>query len=132
MSRTTPKYSNVLAAQPLAELLERITGVGRGYLGVDLHRDGDLAVPQDLHRYARMHVESGQQGPACLAGAVHDDSGHRHRFSFQKWTGGPSAVENAGLLPPGALLATLSAAALTVHQAARQVTGRRRAATLSR
>jgi hypothetical protein len=37
-----------LAAQPRAELLERIAGGGRGYLGVDLRRDGDLAVPQDL------------------------------------------------------------------------------------
>src|SRR5437879_10855136 len=36
-----------LAVEPLAELPERGAGGGRGYLGVDLHRDGDLAVPQD-------------------------------------------------------------------------------------
>ena len=76
MSRTTPKYSNVLAAQPLAELVERITGGGRGYLGVDLHRDGDLAVPTDLHRHARVHVQSSQQRPAGLPGAVHGDGRH--------------------------------------------------------
>src|SRR5579862_7707341 len=70
ITRTTPKYSNALAAQPLPELLERIAGGRRGDLGVDHHRDGDLAMPQDLHRYARMYVESSQQGSACLAGAV--------------------------------------------------------------
>lgn len=49
-----------LAAQPLPELLERIAGCGRRYLGVDLHRDGDLGVPQNLHRNARMYVEGGE------------------------------------------------------------------------
>ena len=62
--------------EPLAELLERLAGGGRGDLGVDLHRDGDLAVPQDLHREARVHVERGQQRAACLAGPVHGDRGN--------------------------------------------------------
>ena len=38
-----------------------ITGGSRGYLGVDLHSDGDLAVPQDLHGHARVDIESRQQ-----------------------------------------------------------------------
>src|SRR5579862_8947121 len=75
-ARTTPKYSNGLAAQPLPELLERVAGGGRGNLGIDLHRDSNLAVPEDLHRYARMHVEGGQQRTACLAGAVDRDPRH--------------------------------------------------------
>jgi hypothetical protein len=61
--------------KPLSELLERLAGGSRGDLGVDLHRDGDLAMPQDLHREARMHVERSQQRAACLAGAVHGDRG---------------------------------------------------------
>jgi len=40
----------------LAELLERVPGGSGGDLGVDLHRDRDLAVPQDLHSYTRVHV----------------------------------------------------------------------------
>ena len=65
-ARTTLKYSNALAAEPLPESLERIAGGGRGNLGVDLHRDRDLVVPKDLHRHARMHVESGQQDAHVL------------------------------------------------------------------
>ena len=72
----TEVHQRSLAAQPLTELLERIASGGRGYLGVDRHRDGDLAVPQDLHRHARMHVERRQQGPAGLPGAVDGDPGH--------------------------------------------------------
>ncbi len=54
-------------AQPLAELAERLPGRGRGHLGVNLHRDRGLAVPQDLHGYAGMHVQGGQQRAAGLA-----------------------------------------------------------------
>jgi hypothetical protein len=43
---------------------------------LDLHRDGDLAVPQDLHCEARVDVEPGQQWAACLAGPVHGDGGN--------------------------------------------------------
>jgi hypothetical protein len=50
-----------LRVQPPAELLERVAGGSRGDLGVDLHRDGDLAVPQDLHGHARVDIESHQQ-----------------------------------------------------------------------
>jgi hypothetical protein len=56
----------VLAAQPLAEPAERVSGSGRGNLGVDLHRDRDLAVPQDLYRHARVDIEGGQQRLAGL------------------------------------------------------------------
>ena len=45
----------------VAQALERRAGHFVGYLGVDLHRDGDLGVPEDCHRYAWMHVEGGQQ-----------------------------------------------------------------------
>lgn len=49
--------------------------MGRGS-GVDLHRDSDLAVPQDAHRDSRVDVERGQQRSAGLAGAVNGDPGH--------------------------------------------------------
>jgi hypothetical protein len=62
-------------AKPLSELLERSAGGGRRYLGVDLHRDGDLAVPQDLHRHARMHLKCRQQRPARPARPMHRDLG---------------------------------------------------------
>ena len=55
-----------IRVEPLTELLKRLAGGRRGNLGIDLHRDGDLAVPQDLHREARVHVERGQQRTACL------------------------------------------------------------------
>jgi len=45
----------------LAELLERVPGGGGGDLGVDLHRDSNLAVSQDLHSYARVHVQGSKQ-----------------------------------------------------------------------
>ena len=47
----------------------KITGVTSTLLG------RDLAMTKDLHRHTRMHVESGQQGPARLPGAVHGDPG---------------------------------------------------------
>ena len=46
-----------LRAKPSCKLPERSAGRSRGYLGVDLHRDRDLAVPEDLHRHARMHLK---------------------------------------------------------------------------
>lgn len=38
-----------LRAESPCQLLEHGAGGSRGYLGVDLHRNGALAVPQDLH-----------------------------------------------------------------------------------
>ena len=47
--------------EQLAEFAERLAG-GRGrYLGVDLHGDGDLAVPQDLHGNTWMDFEGGEE-----------------------------------------------------------------------
>lgn len=60
----------------MSELAERFAGGGRGYLCLDLHRDGDLTVPQDLHGDARVYVRSCQQGPAGLPGAVDGNSRH--------------------------------------------------------
>src|SRR5215475_2790047 len=66
--------------KPLSELPKRLTSGGWRDLGVDLHRDGDLAMPQDLHGNPRMHVERSQQGAAGLPGAVARDPGNaRHR-----------------------------------------------------
>jgi hypothetical protein len=50
-------------AELVAELEERLA-CRRGHdFGVDLHRDGDLAVPQDLYGHARVNVQGGQQRP---------------------------------------------------------------------
>ena len=62
-------------AEPLAEFHEGVAGGGRGDLGVDLNRQSNLAVPQNLHRDARVHVEGGKQRSACLPCAVHGDLG---------------------------------------------------------
>lgn len=64
------------SSEPVAELAERVTsGIRRG-LGVDLHRDGDLAMPQDAHRHTRVDVERGQQRGTGLAGAMDGDPGY--------------------------------------------------------
>jgi len=46
-ARTTREYSNVLAAEPLAELLERITGGGGGHLGVNELSQGGVYLLSD-------------------------------------------------------------------------------------
>ena len=57
----------------VTESPQRIPGGRRHDFGLDLHRDGDLAVSQDLHGPVRVHVQGGQQRPARLAGAVDGD-----------------------------------------------------------
>ena len=56
----------VLAGRAPRMLPEPGAGGSRGYLGVDLHRDGALAVPQDLHGYAWVDVAGCRHGPARL------------------------------------------------------------------
>ena len=80
------------AAERLPELPERLTGGRGGYFGVDLHRDRDPAVPKDLHRNARMHVEGCQQRTTGLAGAVPGDPRHARPGN----TALEAAVEVAG------------------------------------
>ena len=59
--------------EPVAELTQRVTGgIGR-YLGVDLHGDGDLAVPKDVQGRTRTQVERTQQRAAGLTCAVDGD-----------------------------------------------------------
>ena len=60
-------------------------------LGVDLHRDTELAMPQDAHRDARVDIEGGQQRGAGLAGAMHGDPRHVG--------GGDATVEAAAEVP---------------------------------
>ena len=42
-------------------------------VAVDLHRDGDPAVPKDAHRDSRMHVEGDQERGACAPGVMDPD-----------------------------------------------------------
>jgi hypothetical protein len=45
-----------------------------GHHRVDLHRDRDLAAPQDLHSNARVHVERRKQQAAGAAGVMDTDT----------------------------------------------------------
>lgn len=63
-------------AEFVAESLECLARGHRRGFGVDLHRDGNAAVPENLHRYSRVYVECGEQRPARLARAVHGDPAH--------------------------------------------------------
>jgi hypothetical protein len=74
--------------EPAAELAERVPGGFGRCLGVDLHRDGDLAVSQNAHGHAGVDVEGGQQRGTRLAGAVHGNPGH---------SGGNDAPVEAGV-----------------------------------
>jgi hypothetical protein len=52
-------------AELVAELEERLA-CRRGHdFGVDLHRDGDLAVPQDLYGHARVNVQAASSDPGA-------------------------------------------------------------------
>lgn len=79
--------SSVRIVQPLPELPKRFARNSRGRLGVDLHRDRDLAVPKDLHGHTRMYVQRRQQRAARLPRAVPTDLGY---FSLNN-----AAVETA-------------------------------------
>jgi hypothetical protein len=60
MSRIASTSTNADRLTGLPNTYERLAG-GRGrYLGVDLHGDGDLAVPQDLHGNTWMDFEGGE------------------------------------------------------------------------
>jgi hypothetical protein len=52
-----------LAVKLVSETAQRVTGDLVGYLGVDLHRDCDLAVAQDAHGYAGVHVKGALRAP---------------------------------------------------------------------
>jgi len=59
-----------LPIQLLSEPTQRVAGDLIGYVGVDLHRDSDLAVPQDAHCHPGVNVERGEQGRAGAAQGV--------------------------------------------------------------
>ena len=53
--------SSARLAQPLPQFVQSFASSSRGNFGVDLHRDGDLAVSKDLHGHTRMHLQRRQQ-----------------------------------------------------------------------
>jgi hypothetical protein len=65
--------------QLLAQLAKRFAGGLGRCLCIDLHRDGNLAMPQDAHRHTGMDVEGSQQRGAGLPSAVHGDPGNPGR-----------------------------------------------------
>jgi hypothetical protein len=67
LGRTAARYSNGYES---SQALERLQGVRVGDLGVDLHRDVDLRMPQDAHRDSGMDVEGGEQGGAGPPGVM--------------------------------------------------------------
>ena len=68
----------VSGAQSVAEPLERSECCLVGNHRVQLHRDSDLAMPQDPHRNTRVHVESrkGMVIDLWYAGKTHDFGGN--------------------------------------------------------
>ena len=66
----------VLAGRAPRMLPEPGAGGSRGCLGVDLHRDGALAVPQDLHGHAWVDVAAASMDPHWpIAGDLGEDVG---------------------------------------------------------
>ncbi len=61
-------------AEPVAKPLEGGPRHLVGYLGVDLHGDRDLRVPEDMHCHARVDVERGQERSAGTSRIVHADT----------------------------------------------------------
>jgi hypothetical protein len=61
--------------QGIAEPLEHGECRLVGHHGVDLHRDGDLAVSQDLHGHTRVHVEGQAEGQARNARSEPSNAG---------------------------------------------------------
>ncbi len=61
-------------AELVAQPPERGPGRLVRYLGVDLHRERDTAVPEDGHRHPRVNVEAGRQRAACPARVVNGDA----------------------------------------------------------
>jgi hypothetical protein len=67
------RCSSSLPVEALAQALQRLLGgLGRD-LAVNVHRDRDLAVPQDLHCDPRVDVESHQQRRAGTPGVMNPD-----------------------------------------------------------
>jgi hypothetical protein len=72
-------------AELVAELAQRFV-CRRGHeSGLDLHRDGELAVPQDVHGHARVDVEGGQRGPHDLRRSLAVDALRPTRAAFQRF-----------------------------------------------
>jgi len=70
--------SQDLLSELVDEAFERFLGRRRGHLAVDVHRHGDLAVPQDCHRHPRVDVQGNEQRrarpPSCMHGYDGDET----------------------------------------------------------
>ncbi len=77
--RTAAKYSSSASpVQCAAKPLEGVAGGRRGHHRVDLHGDGELRVPEDLHRHPRVHVQVRKErgaGPPGIPDGDPPDSG---------------------------------------------------------
>ena len=73
LTRRPPRHDPGGLAQLVTEPLERFPRRPVGHLDVDLHRERDLAMPENRHGDARVHVERGQPRAACPARVVDGD-----------------------------------------------------------
>jgi len=105
---TAANTSNGHASQSLS-LRSASRVASDGAFGVDLHRHGDLAVPQDAHGDSRMDVERGQQRGTGLAGAMDGDPGYpggddatveaAAEVARLDWRTVPGGEDQAGIYP---------------------------------
>ena len=69
------------SGQAFTESLEGFAGLLVGNLGVDLHRDREVRMTEDLHGHARMHLEIGEEAAAGSASVVHSDVADASQFA---------------------------------------------------
>ena len=84
-----------LRAKLPPEPLERLERLVVGDLGVDVHRDVDLRVPQDAHGDPRMHVERGQQSGTGMPHIVHGNAANARLDAASRNDGSGSAARMA-------------------------------------
>jgi hypothetical protein len=69
---TAAKYSST-SVQNVAKSPQRVTGGRRAGIGIDLHRDRLVCMPQDSHDHARMNIEVDEQRGTCMPGVVNSE-----------------------------------------------------------
>jgi hypothetical protein len=69
---TAVKY-NSTSVQNVAKSPQRVTCGRRAGIGIDLHRDRLVCMPQDSHDHARMNIEVDEQRGTCMPGVVNSE-----------------------------------------------------------
>src|SRR5215218_2371452 len=80
---TAAKYSST-SVQDVSKSPQRITCSGRARVGVDLHRDRLVGMPQDSHDHARMHIEVNEQRGGSVPGAMNGQPTHSRGLAARR------------------------------------------------